>query len=502
MKKALTAAAAASVLILAGCASSESEPVAVTPAPVLDSANGAEYTGVAALSVSSNCTGTVIDTGVDSAPAYVLSNGHCLGMDGQDPSDVLIDEEGYGEVTFFYFHDTPGSDRLIVEVARLEYATMYSVDVGVLRLDATLGELKEKGIKALPLDPGGAKAGTKVTNIAVPVDGVEVDDWALRKGDCKLGKPTDVIEFRWLWHNEIANDCPGVLGGSSGSPLIADGKVVSMINTTSGGVSAELGKTCYLGQPCQLQGDSVKFVQDTAYGVDLDGVEGCFADGIFTLGEGCSLPTDITPGVFGGGTYSADGTDTADQPATISLTPPGEDAVTYLVKTGLASPESCMNEGFFDDAQEYTVAAGDSATIDVTLPEKEGFEFACVGSEGADPAVVIFSVDTTPPAEGPQLSITRFDDGAVSIDPLFDMPEIVDIQWLTGPPDSTDCADLDLYQPYFRQALMVTANELPLRVCAVGFDLAGNESPVTDQVVTADGEEEAGGEEESSGGSD
>ena len=33
---------------------------------------------------------------------------------------------------------------------------------------------------------------------------------------------------------------------------------------------------------------------------------------------------------------------------------------------------------------------------------------------------------------------------------------------------------------------MDNANELPLRVCAVGFDLAGNESPVTDEVVTAD----------------
>ncbi len=485
MKKTFTAVAATLVLLLAGC-SAPSEPEAVVPAPLLDSADGGEYTGVAALSVASDCTGTVIDTGADDAPAYVLTNGHCLGMDGRGPNEVLIDEEGYGQATFFAFHDTPESDKVPVDVARFEYATMYSVDIGVLRLEATLGELKDLGVKALPVNPAGAKSGTKVTNIAFPVTDIEMEQWALRKGDCKLGKQTDVIEFRWLWEGEIENDCPGVLGGSSGSPLIADGKVVSMINTTSGGVSAERGKACYLGQPCQLKGDQVKFVQDMSYGVDLSGIESCFQGGIFTLGGDCPLPTEVTPGVFGGGTFSADGTDTADEPASISLTPPEDESVTYLVKTGLASPAKCMDAGFFDDAQEFTVAAGDSQTVGVTLPEKEGFEFACVRSEGALPAIVIFNVDTTPPAEGPQLAITRFDDGGVSIDPLFDMPEIVDIQWLTGPADSTNCADRDLYTPYFRQALMVSANELPLRVCSVGFDLAGNESPVSDEVVTAE----------------
>ncbi len=484
MKKPLIVAAATLVLSLAGCASSE--PEAVLPAPLLDRADGEEYTGVAALSVASDCTGTLIETGVDSAPAYVLTNGHCLGMDGRGPNEILTEEEGYGEATFFAFHDTPESERVVVPVAQFEFATMYSVDIGVLRLEATLGELKAQGIKALPLEPGSAKPGTKVTNIAFPTADIEVQDWALRQGNCKLGKQTDVIEFRWLWEGEIINDCPGVLGGSSGSPLIVDGKVASIINTTSGGVSAERGKACYLGQPCQLKGDSVKFASDTSYGVDLTGVESCFPDGVFALGGDCSLPTDVTAGVFGGGTFSADGTDTADQPATISLTPPGSEPVTYLVKTGLASPMPCMDEGFFDDAEEFTVAAGDSETIGVALPDREGFEFACVGSQGADPAILIFNVDTTPPAEGPELAVTRFDDGGALIDPLFDMPEIVDIQWLTGPADSTDCADRDLYVPYFRQSLMVSASELPLRVCSVGFDLAGNESPVSDQVVTAE----------------
>lgn len=484
MNKILAASAAALVLLSSGC-TSPSGPAEVTPAPVLDRADGDEYTGVAALSVASDCTGTVVDTGVDTAPAYVLTNGHCLGMDGQDPNEVLLDDDGYGEATFFAFHDVPENDRVVVPVERFEYATMYSADIGVLRLDATLGELKDRGIKPLPLDPSAATNGTRVANIAFPVTDLEIQDWALRKGSCTLSEKTDLIEFRWFWRGEIANNCPGVLGGSSGSPLITDGAVVSMINTTSGGVSAEQGKACYLGQPCQVRGDRVKFVQDTAYGVDLTGVESCFVNGTFSTGGNCPLPVAVTPGVFGGGTFSADGTDTADEPATISLTPPVGD-LTYLVKTGLHSPAACRDNGFFADAEQFAVAAEQTEVVDVSLPAKESFQFACVKAGEDDPAVLIFNVDTTAPAKGPELSVTRFDDGAVSIDPLFDNPEIVDIQWLTGPADSTNCADRDLYTQYFRQPLMAQSNELPLRVCSVGFDLAGNESPVSDEVVAAE----------------
>ncbi|NHB85511.1 hypothetical protein G7085_15280 [Tessaracoccus sp. HDW20] len=74
----------------------------------------------------------------------------------------------------------------------------------------------------------------------------------LRKGECTLGGAVDLIEHHWLWLGVPRTDCPGVLGGSSGSPLIADGTVVSIINTTNGGVPADRAGTCYLGKPCEI----------------------------------------------------------------------------------------------------------------------------------------------------------------------------------------------------------------------------------------------------------
>lgn len=491
MKQALGAIMVTLALLVTGCASSEPAEVVSAPAPapasVLDRADGDPYTGVAALSVASRCTGTVIDTGVDSAPAYILTNGHCLGMDGRGPNDVLIDEKGSGDATFFAFHDVAEADRVTVPVVRFEYATMHTVDLGIARLDASLGDLRAQGITPLTIAPAGATSGAKVENIAVPVDGIEKDDWVLRKGSCTLSKQTDVVEFHWLWRDAIINNCPGVVGGSSGSPLIADGKVVSVLNTTNRGVTPQRGVACYLGQPCQVQGDTVKFVVDTAYGVDLRGVDTCFPNGVFAVGGDCSLPTAIAAGVSGGGTFSADGTDTGGRTATIDLTSPAKASVTYRIRSGLASADSCADAAFFADAQEVTVAAGKTRSIDVDLPETEGFQFACVTADGVDAAVLIFNVDTTPPTDGPKLSANRLGDGSANIDPLCDNPEIVDIRWLTGPADSIDCADRDKYLPYFRQALMVSPEEMPFRLCVVGFDLAGNESPLTDQTITAGG---------------
>ena len=150
-----------------------------------------------------------------------------------------------------------------------------------------------------------------------------------------------------------------MLGGSSGSPLIADGEIVSVINTTNGGVSPELGDTCYLGKPCEVSGTTATFEPDTRF------------------------------------VFSSDG----------------------------------------------------------------------VGS-----------------ATAPRLAVSGLGDGGVMVDPLFEIPDIANLHVLYGPPASTDCADRDAYFPYRRQSFFIEAEELP-RFCAVGFNMAGNESPVSEQVL-------------------
>ncbi len=66
--------------------------------------------------------------------------------------------------------------------------------------------------------------------------GVPAGQVAPRLGQCVTGHQIGVIEFGWFFDDAQAVDCPGVLGGSSGSPLFdRTDQVVGMINTTTVG---------------------------------------------------------------------------------------------------------------------------------------------------------------------------------------------------------------------------------------------------------------------------
>lgn len=465
--------------------SAPAEPEPVVPAPPLEAAELATYGGVATLVVSAGCTGTLIDTGVDSAPAYLLTNGHCVGVDGMSANDTLIDSEGQGEVRFF--NVAGGADKVLsVPVTRFEYGTMRGVDVGIIRVDATLGELRAAGAVPLKIASEAPAEGTKVVNIASPTQGVAADQQVLRKGECTLGATVDLIEHKWLWLDAPRTDCPGVLGGSSGSPMIADGEIVSIINTTNTGVPADRGASCYLGKPCEITDNGAEFVPNSSYGVDIAGMGACFPDGTFALGDDCPLAAGSLSRVGGGGIYGADGTDGGDRPAELTLEAGGAQAVAVVQGVPLKDARTCTDPATYDSAPMMTLEDGvEVASTPVTLPTINGFVLACAAEPGNEEAAArfVYSVDTVAPTEGPKLSQTPLGEDELMIDPLFDIPDIADIHLVFGPVDETDCSDRSSYFPYRRQPLFFAPEDLPARFCAVGFDMAGNESPVTDQIV-------------------
>ncbi len=120
----------------------------------------------------------------------------------------------------------------------------------------------------------------------------------------------------------------------------------------------------------------------------------------------------------------------------------------------------------------------------MTLPAENGFVLACAAVPGEESlaARFVFTIDAIPPDFAPELSVQDMGD-VTMVDPLFDIPDIADIQVLFGPPDDTDCTDRAAYRPYVRQSFFIEAADLPVRFCAVGFDMAGNESPVSDRIV-------------------
>ena len=61
-------------------------------------------------------------------------------------------------------------------------------------------------------------------------------------------------------------------GGSSGSPLFdANGRIVAMINTGTGGAAP--GGDCYLNRPCERTAGGVTVVADRSYAVPVAGID-------------------------------------------------------------------------------------------------------------------------------------------------------------------------------------------------------------------------------------
>ncbi len=206
---------------------------------------------------------------------------------------------------------------------------------------------------------------------------------------------------------------------------------------------------------------------------------------LWSLSEAPHSETETKRGECG--TFGANGVDGGGWQAEITLT--SEDDLEVAVALGVAvgDARACTRPETYANATMLSLAADEGqATLPVTLPSQNGFVLACAAIPGREQqaARFVFVIDTVPPASAPTLSVTDLGEGGLMVDPLFHPPEISDIHMLFGPVDATDCSDRDAYIPYRRQPTFIEAADLPVRFCAVGFDRAGNESPVRDEVPT------------------
>lgn len=464
-------------------------PPVADPLPLSDLA---DFSGVARLNMGSNCTGTLIDTGVADAPAYILTNGHCTGDIGRSAQGVTVGEEWFGTADFFA---AEGNDAVLpVEAEVLEYSTMRGRDLAIVRLDSTLGELEQQGVQPVPITENEPEAGTAVVNIGVPVQELDPDDWVLRRGLCSLGEQHTLIESSWLWFQAWSNDCPGIVQGSSGSPLLttddtgAPDAIVSMINTTSWGVTAADGGPCFINRPCQVTADGAEMVEETSYGVSVAGVNRCFTDaGEFMLGGECPLETSSVWATRGGGSFRGGVVENAvGQVPEVSLVgaEPGS-ARTALVPLGDGS--ACLSPDTFAAATPVAFpAAGepweDGSIVPVTLPEKEGRYVFCavVGDDYAGAASVLFDVDRTPPIFEADATVEHLGGGAVMVRPHVNPPEISTVRFTWGAPDDVDCDATDTFDDLFIAPLTILGDDLPATYCVYGMDAAGNPTPVTE----------------------
>ena len=153
---------------------------------------------------------------------------------------------------------------------------------------------------------------------------------------------------------------------------------------------------------------------------------------------------------------------------------------TISLKSGPLHSTDCRNaEGY---QGSYYAGERFEKPIDVQSRSQDSHWLLCAAGYGADGKIdtstagfTTLTIDNTPPVRSMELYMVRFDDG-LSFQPLFSPPELSSYRWKVGEPAKTDCAEPAGYRIFFRIPRFADNDELPLKVCLIGSDEAGNET--------------------------
>jgi len=287
MRKPLVATLFALVITGAGMAPAVAAPVTapaavksdVKPAaaPTLQAVN---FAGTVSLS---NCSGSVIrfPSSVDSDPALVMTNGHCLETGFPEPGEVIV---GQASSRSFGLLNASATRVGTLRANKVAYSTMTDTDVTLYQLTTTYAQIKSSyNISALTLQDTHPVAGTAITVVsgywkrtyACNVDGFV---YRLKEGD-------------WTWKDSLRypSACQ-TIGGTSGSPVIdnSTGKVVAVNNTGN-----EDGARCTENNPCEVDANgNVTVREGINYAEETYQIAACFGAGnkLDLSRSGCTLP--------------------------------------------------------------------------------------------------------------------------------------------------------------------------------------------------------------------
>lgn len=262
---------------------------------MLSTVAGRKYNGIGVIDVNYGvCTGFLFTTGIHpTAPAYVLTNGHCQGSFSKLPGDreIIVNRSTKTNFIVNYFHDFK-LDRLTIPVKRMVYGTMKNNDIAILELAKTQGELAKAGIIPLQLATKPAVIGEPLIVVGVPSEGVRDELNFLHSTTCKTGELASVKEDIYHWQQSIRHRC-SIVGGMSGSPMISlkTNRVIGIINT---GVNDSAAKQppCSLNRPCEVgKNGAIQTFPQENYGQLVDRIPTCFdRRGIFNLSQStCKL---------------------------------------------------------------------------------------------------------------------------------------------------------------------------------------------------------------------
>ncbi|WFB07666.1 serine protease [Streptomyces sp. LX-29] len=263
---------------------------AVAPSPAPDRAPAAplaeakgkavDFAGTVALS---NCSGSVVrlPNSVDTDPALVLSNGHCLEGGMPAAGQVIVDRASSRSFTLL---NSSGSGVGTLRATKVAYATMTDTDISLYQLSSTYAQIKQRyKIDALSLSADHPVPGTAIKVVSgywKRIYTCDIDGFVYR-----------MREGSWTWKDSVryTPSC-NTIGGTSGSPVVdaATGKVVAVNNTGN-----EDGERCTVNNPCEVdESGNVTVHQGINYAQQTYLIAACVGTGnkIDLTRPGCVLP--------------------------------------------------------------------------------------------------------------------------------------------------------------------------------------------------------------------
>ena len=230
------------------------------------------------------CSGSVVRlaSALDTDPAVVITNGHCVRSPFLGAREVLVDQRQWKRIELL---EGDGDVAMTVRGVRLRYASMYRTDLAVYELRETYADLAAGGVTPLVLAAGGPSRGDRIR--------IPSGYWREQRACTTTGTAYRLHEQAWDWWDSIRlparNGC-AIRGGYSGSPIVsrATGEVVGIANTGYVG-----GRRCIDSACEEDRRGTVVMRADMNYGQQTWWLTTCVgADRRFDLtAPGCRLAT-------------------------------------------------------------------------------------------------------------------------------------------------------------------------------------------------------------------
>ncbi len=411
------------------------------------------------------CTATFIQTpnqNLDS-PAYVITNGHCVNYNFED-NPIYIDTPLDANVIFKKLSDISENNHLRYSCKRILYSTMKGTDLAIVELNHTNRELINAGLTPIPIADAIPNSGEKIFAYGYPL---AFNPNTLRVSTGIQGQKFNVAEFIWLWFDFYSNNMKNVSSGSSGSPVFSSLQkgVWGLINTTStDGVG-----DCELGSPCEFTQNKIPYTQpNTNYVLDVTYLKQCFNDkGIFDANlQSCKLEKPANFEI-----------NLANSVRNFGLNHVKNEQLQLVVDNFIGTKYKIDKFENFDKSNINNFSSISKDTVSINFPQTEGFYVISVmqNNNMQQAKHLTFKLDfTAPNLSLIKLSQTKTPEGGYSIEPIFVYPELVRYQWKTC--KDCSCQSEDNYTDYTRISKYINPEELPMKVCVKGADLAGNKS--------------------------